>query len=451
MSRLRSILLRFAAIFVPIAIAIGGVTWMHLFRSTPKPRPPQERGRPVRVVEVAMVAAIPRATGYGVVESQQQWQGVAEVSGRVIALGERLEVGRTIEAGTLLLRIDPGSYELEKLRSESTVKAVRAQIGELSAREKSAKATLRVEERGLAMAQRDLENLRTLYAQGNVPLIDVESAEREVLNAEKAEQTIKNTLVELPASRRVLQAQLEELQAGVKGAQLELSKTEIVAPFTMRIREANVALHQAVSAGEVLVVGDGVDVVEVPTQLPVGTLGPLLRGRSDDAPPTPNAGARTSEIEAFVRLESPGVESTWTGRFRRFSGVDPLTRTIGAVVEVDDPRRRTSGHGPPLLPGLHVEVELRGAVHPGCLLIPRPALHADRVYVVDADNRLRVREVDVAFEQDDFVCLSGGIEEGERVVETDVTPAVEGMLLAPRDDPEEAKRLAALARGEELT
>src|SRR5690606_17537501 len=152
-------------------------------------------------------------------------------------------------------------------------------------------------------------------------------------NAEKAVQAIKNTLVELPASRRVLQAQLEELETGVKGAQLELSKTEIVAPFTMRIREANVALHQAVAAGEVLVVGDGVDVVEVPTQLPVGTLGPLLRGRSGGAAPAPNAGARTSNIEAFVRLETPGVESTWTGRFRRFSGVDPLTRTIGAVIE----------------------------------------------------------------------------------------------------------------------
>src|SRR5690606_19424042 len=160
---------RFAAIFVPIAIAIGGVTWMHLFRPDPKSRPPQERGRPVRDRELAMVAALPRAAGYRVERKREEWQGGAEVSGRVIALGERLEVGRTIEAGSLLLRIDPGSYELEKLRSESTAKAVRAQIGELSAREKSAKATLRVEERGLAMAQRDLENLRTLYAQGNVP------------------------------------------------------------------------------------------------------------------------------------------------------------------------------------------------------------------------------------------------------------------------------------------
>lgn len=425
----------------------------------------------MRVVEVTEVEAVPRATGYGVVESQQQWQGVAEVSGRIIEIDERLEVGRTIEAGTPLLRIDPGSYELEKTRSESTVKGVRAQIGELSAREKSARASLRVEERVLEMARRDRDRLRTLYEQGNVPLIEVETAEREVLSAEKAVQTIENTLVELPASRRVLQAQLEELETGVKGAQLELAKTEIVAPFTMRLREVNAAQHQAVSSGEVLVVGDGVDVVEVPAQLPVGVIGPLMARRTGSAEDSPRDGSpggvtavdpsqpsetgaaapssRTSAIQAIVKLKTQGVEATWAGRFHRFSGVEPTTRTVGAVVQIDDPRRRTTGRGPPLLPGLHVEVELRGAPRSGCLLVPQPALHAGRVYVVGEGDRLNVREVDVDFAQDEFVCLSGGVVPGERVVATELTPAVEGMLLAPRDDPGEVERLTGVARGEE--
>ena len=466
-SKLRAPLVRLGAFLTPVAIASAAVFWLHALRPEPRQRPPQERGRPVRVVEVTTVEAVPRALGYGVVESQQRWQGVAEVSGRIVELDSAVEVGRTIQAGTPLFRIDPGSFELQKSRSESTVRAVRAQIGELAAREKSARANLRVEERGRDMALRDLERLRGLYDQGNVPLLDVEAAERELLNTEKAVQAIQNTLVELPASRRVLQAQLEEYEAGVEGAKLELAKTEIVAPFTMRLREVNAALHQAVSAGEVLVVGDGVDVVEIPAHLPIGTIGPLLARRSDrptepteptepneptdgtGASPTSVPSRGTAAIEAIVRLETQGVEATWTGRFRRFSGVEPTTRTVGAVIEIDDPRRRSERRGPPLLPGLHVEVELRGAPRAGCNLVPRAALHGARVYVVDDEERLRVREVEVDFVQDEFACLSEGILPGERVVATDLTPAVEGMLLAPRDDPDERDRLVAIARGEE--
>lgn len=44
----------------------------------------------------------------------------------------------------------------------------------------------------------------------------------------------------------------------------------------MRLREVNVGLQQVVSGGQVLVVGDGIDVFEIPALVPVGSLGALL-------------------------------------------------------------------------------------------------------------------------------------------------------------------------------
>src|SRR5690606_14391526 len=130
------------------------------------------------------------------------------------------------------------------------------------------------------------------------------------------------------------EAQLEQQKAGVATSQIALAKTEIVAPFTMRLREVNIGPQQVVSAGQVLIVGDGIDVFEIPAQVPVGSLGPLLPPRA----PAPEVEAKAAEvqatpqpsrleaIEAIVRLESQGVDRSWKGKFRRFGGIDPTTR-----------------------------------------------------------------------------------------------------------------------------
>jgi len=51
------------------------------------------------------------------------------------------------------------------------------------------------------------------------------------------------------------------------------------------------------------------------------------------------------------------------------------------------------------------------------------------VYIADADNRLRIRAVEIQLGQDDIVVLQSGVEEGERVVITDLTPVIDGMPL----------------------
>ncbi|MCA9693135.1 MAG: hypothetical protein KC636_26300 [Myxococcales bacterium] len=515
-----SVVLRRALVFTGLT-ATGVVVffWLHRPGDAARRRKPREAGQPVRVLEVAEYTAAPKAIGYGVVEAQRNWQGVAEVGGRVIEMNERLEVGRLVREGTTLFKIDPGSYELEKSKTEATVKAARAQIGELKAREASARANLKVEEKVLELARKDLERLQSLYAQGNVALLDVETAEREVLSAERSVLSIKNTLAELPASRKVLEANLEQYRAGVKGADLELTRTELVAPFTMRIREVNAIEGQAISAGQVLVIGDAVDVMEVPAQLPIASVTPLRgRGRRgargdaaergeeaagasaetrgadgdgardrgdagdgaeadrvpeetgerDAGPPgegaaaageRPAAGEQPAEggggrrgpgrqIHATVRLKSQGLRASWPAEFRRFEGIDAATQTMGVIVQVSEPRRREDRSQPRLTPGMHVEVELRGAPQPGCKAIPMSALHDGVVWIVDDKERLELRPVEVAFAQEEFACVTGGLSVGERVVLTDIAPAVAGMALTPRVDESAAERLATAAAGE---
>jgi multidrug efflux pump subunit AcrA (membrane-fusion protein) len=473
-----AVVIKRAAAFLGLAgLGVGLYLWLVQDADAPRSRRKREGGQPVRVLVVAEHAAVPRITGHGLVEAQRSWQGVSQVGGRVVEVDERVQVGRIVREGTVLFKIDPEDLELEKSKSKSNVKAARAQLAELGAREQSAKASLAVEKKVLELARNELERTRALHESGALALIELETAQRAVLTAEKAVVSYENTLAELPASRRVLQAQIEQLEAGVEGADLQLSRTQVVAPFTMQIREVTATIGQAVSSGAVLVVGDGVQAMEVTAKLPVGAIDPLLPARrsaaADPAAVDPAlggtdavaadgvgaavgaaaapAGGRwleriTAALDVTVSLETPTVRARWPAKFSRFAGIDPASRTLGVVVTVERP--------PPgveqrvrLSPGLHVEVELRGQPQPGCLAVPTEALHGTTVYVVDADDRLARREVELSWAQEDYACVAAGIIAGERVVTTRLTPAVEGMLLAPTVDEFTARRVSDLVGG----
>ncbi|MCX4246497.1 efflux RND transporter periplasmic adaptor subunit [Paraliomyxa miuraensis] len=465
-----------------VGLGVGLYSWLVRDADESRGRRRREGGQPVRVLEVKAHSAVPRLTGYGVVAAQRSWQGVAQVGGRVVEVDERVVVGRIVREGTVLFKIDPEDLELEKSKSKSNVKAARAQLSELQAREQSAKASLEVEKKMLAMAREELERTQGLYEAGTVPLSDVETARREVLAAEKTVVSVQNTLAELPASRRVLQAQLEQLEAGVVGADLQLSRTEVVAPFTMRVREVSATVGQAVSSGAILVVGDGVQAVEVTAKLPVGAIDPLLPPRDpsptpadpsaseaapepsgEGAPPepptdagataaAPRGGGRLARIaealDVTVSLETPTLRASWPGRFSHFAGIDATSRTLGVVVAVDETRLRDGEQQVRLSPGMHVDVEFHGRPQDGCLALPTEALHGATVYVANADERLERRAVELSWAQEDYACVESGIAPGDRVVTTPLNPAVDGMLLDPTVDDFEARRLTGLVGGE---
>lgn len=461
------------------ALGVVAYLWLAHSAEAPKTRARRERGQPVRVVVVSETAAVPRVTGYGEVAAARSWQGVAEVGGTIIEMDPDVQLGRVVREGTVLFEIDPEELELEKRRTVASAKGVRAQIAELKAREASAKASLAVEEKVLALAQKELARSEELYRSGNISQTELEAAEASVLSAQKSVVSLQNTLAELPASRRILEAQLEEVDAGVSGAELVLTRTKIVAPFTMRIAELNVTTGQSVSSGQVLLVGEGLDKLEVTARLPIGGIDPLLPPRGERAPepqppgePPAGSGEPAAEtdppaepppeqprvpwvervaeaITPTVRLHMNSVDASWPARFSRFTGVDPLTRTTGVVVELDRSQRRAGTRDIRLSSGMHVSVEFVGAPKPGCLALPIDAVHDGVVLVVGEDDRLQRRTIEVAWAQEEFVCVAAGVSAGEQVIVSQVVPAVEGMRVLPTVDQFETERLLGLLGAKE--
>jgi multidrug efflux pump subunit AcrA (membrane-fusion protein) len=475
MSNRKQSIQRALSFFGLTALGVGAYLWLKSAGEQPSARPKRERGQPVRVIVVNATAAVPRVTGYGEVAAARSWQGVAEVGGTIIEVHPDVQVGRIVREGTLLFEIDPEALELEKLITEASAKGVRAQISELSAREASARATLGVEQKVLDLANREVERTQSLYQQGSASQSEVEAAQASALSAEKAVIALRNTLAELPASRRILAAQLEQVNAGVTGAQMTLARTKIVAPFTMRISQLNVTTGQSVSGAAVLIVGESLDVLEVTARLPIGGIDPLLPERPErrDPEPEPEPAAPTEPVEPAeavepsepappptprvgwfdrvaevitptVRLRLAGVDAAWPAEFSRFAGVDPLTRTTGVVVRLDRSQRRAGSRDVRLSSGMHVSVDFVGAAKPGCLAVPIGAIHDGVAYVATAEDRLEVRALEIDWAQEEFACISAGLVAGDRVIVSEVAPAVDGMRVVPSVDAFETTRLAGL-------
>ncbi|MEM7677224.1 MAG: hypothetical protein AAF449_14575, partial [Myxococcota bacterium] len=165
-------------------------------------------------------------------------------------------------------------------------------------------------------------------------------------------------------------------------------------------------------------------------------------------PTTVGRQLRSLDIRAIVRVESGDLVAEWNGEVTRMTTVNATTRTIGVMVTIGAPVRPSSST-PPLLSGMYAEVKLSGAERDGCLAVPRSAIRpGDQLYVVDQNDRLDRRQVIVGMRQATFACIDRGIKSAEKVVLTDVQPAVQGMLLAPTLDEQAVQRLHRELQGE---
>ncbi len=435
---IRTVKLKKKLLFLPPVI-LGVLVFVLLVRGKKKPerieRP--ESARPVRVASAEARDIVPRAVGYGTAEPARTWRAVAEVSGRVTAMHKDLDEGGIMPASTELLRIDDTDYRLEIARVEAEVRSIEAQIKKLDAGEANSRDSLEIERRSMTLAEGEHRRLVDLHAKQSVTQSEVDTQQRQVLAHRAGVQAIENALRLLPSERAVLDAGLAASKAKLTVARRELERCIVTTPFACRITAVDVELMQYVRLGQTMVVMDGIDTAEVMVRFPLGRLAPVMNRSCAINVATAIADGslwNQMEIEATVRLRAKPMQAEWEARFVRVSElIDLKTRTVGIVVEVDKPYEKARpGVRPPLLRGMFVEVEIRGAKLEGHVIVPREALHdGNVVYVLDSEDRLDIREVEVAFVQFDEACISKGLEDGERVVLSDLTPVVPGMLLLP--------------------
>lgn len=442
-------------VLLPLAAGVAAALLLVMLRSEPAADQPAEIVRSVAVIEAPSVRWRPRATGFGEARPARTWRAVAEVSGRIVERHEQLESGKILPAGGLLLRIDRADYELAVRQAEAGIAARQAQLADLAVRGNNLERSLEIERGRLDVSRRELERQQRLLDQGSVSQSVVDRERLAFLQQRQAVQEIENTLAQLPPERQRLEAELERERSQLEQARRDLPRTQIEAPFDLRVSSVDVETGQYVRAGEILMQGDGIGATEVQAEVPVEQFRAIL---SPGVRPVTGSPAQLDDLlprmglTAEVRLRGAGGAAPmarWRARVDRISdAIDVRTRTVGVVVVVDDPYAKARPpEKPPLVKGMYVQVRLCAPAREPAVVLPRASLHEGRVYVVDADGRLAIREPDIRFRHGEFVVVGSGVRPGESVLLSDPVPAIAGMKLAPTADTDARAALIETAQG----
>lgn len=424
----------FIGFLVPVALGVVLTAGLVSRAEPPARNAMAERSAAVRTMMVAERPVRPMARGYGTVTPSRTWAAVAEVAGSVVWRSPELETGTLIRAGQVVLRLDPTAYELALAQAEADRAVLRADLAQLEAEATNTGRLLEIERRRLRLAEADFRRVRALVDQGTAPEAQADAQERAMLQIERGVQELTNALDLIPSRRARLTAQIARADAVLARARRDLEKTEITVPFDLRVAEVAVEQDQFVAVGQPLVRGDGIAAAEVTARIPLDSFPRLMgRARADGAEGLAlleRADLR-ADIAAEVRLVGASGQ-TWAARLVRVgNALDPRTRTVPVTVEVADPY---AGANPPdrlaLVPNMYVEVVLTGPEGAPQIAIPDPAVQAGGiVHLRDAEGRLALRAVTVAFRQDGQAIVSDGLAPGDEVVLDDLVPAIPGMRL----------------------
>ena len=430
--------LGWVASFVLVGIAV--MVLGSKFKTPPQKIEIAEFATKAKVISVPKLKLKINAIGYGHVKAAQTWDAVAEVAGKVVFLSDKLKDGEFISQGEQLLSIDPASYQL-------ALSQIGAQIETSKIKDETTRLSIKTRQQEVGLLEKEFERQQKLAKKGNVSKSTLDSTERSLLGARANLQTLESNLLINRAEREVLRVQQEQ-------AKLDLARANLIAPMAARITEIKVSEFQYANRGQLLFSADGIAIAEVEAQFPVGKLRPLVTSsmlsvnKPTDA--TGNWVPGVKGLSAKVSIQHGDRKVSWDATISRVSAtINPQTQSLGIVAQVEKPYLLAeSGKRPPLISDMFVEVELLGKNENRFMVIPSLALHEGFVYVMNDELRLEFRPVQIAFHQDGYVAISKGLQPKEKIVTSDLVPAIEGMLLEPMKDNKSMKQLFMDTMGE---
>ncbi len=376
--------LKFILPVLVLGLGVAGAWKMIALRPVVETQLPETVVPLVRVLQIHPQNLQFKVRAQGTVVPRTEIALVPEVSGKVVYVSPSLAAGGFFEEDSVLLRIDQGDYEMAVVQARSQM----AQ-GELLLEREKAEA---------AVALKEWESL----GDGEAPSLL------------RREPQLAEARAALAAAGAALQQALRDLE-----------KAQIRAPFAGRVRQKNVDIGQFVNRGTSMGIIYSVDLAEVRLPLPDDQLAYLdlplsYRGESQ----------QIQGPKVTLRSTFGGKEYSWPGRVVRTEGeIDPRTRMVHVVAQVANPYGRGEDpYRPPLAVGMFVEAEIMGRQAKGVVILPRAALRGkNRVLVVDSEDRLHFRSVEVFQADRRQVVVKSGLQGGERVCLTLLDTVVDGM------------------------
>ncbi len=339
----------------------------------------------VTVLEAEQVSVPIEIEAWGTVMAAREVTLNPQVAGEIIEISPAMEPGGRFQKGETLVRIEATDYELAK-------EMRRAELTQME-------------------AQRVLERANQ----------DVAKREYEVLG-ESLDDKEKSLVLREPQLASAT-AEVAAARAMLNDADLDLKRTEVNAPFDAQVVEKYVDLGTRLTTQMEIVRLVGTDTYWVELAVPQSDLRWIAFPEGDQP------GSRV----VFRHNKVWGPEPTREGRVIRL--LPELTAEgsmVRVLVAVDDPLclKPENQDKPRLLVGQYLSGVIEGRQLDNVYVVDRSLLrNGDWVWIMNDENKLEVRALDVAYRGNQEVIARGGISHGERLVATDIATVADGMEL----------------------
>ncbi len=384
-----------------VVLGIGGsiAGAIIFFGPEPESAPTKILARTIRSIEAKTSDMQLYVQSQGTVAAKQVIDIVPQVGGEIVYVSPKFVSGGRFKKGEVIARIDPRDYELAVITAEAAI----------------AERTQRVmqEEAEAALAAAEWEELG---------------------EGEASDLTLRKP------QREGAIAALRSAEASLQRAKLDLERTELKAPFDGILTEKTVDLGQFLNRGN-----------KVGTYYSTETLEVRLPLTNRDIAQFDLAGLQAGVRQYDVRLtgQFANRENSWNARVVRTEGIiDVNSRILYVVAELKGDELFSPEDGTPITIGQFVTAEIEGRSFENVIRLPRESLRqGNQVLIVDKDNKLRTRMVEVIETNEEYIVIASGVENGDIVnlsqlglgvdgllVETDTQPALPDMIRASRNN-----------------
>lgn len=349
----------------------------------------------VNVIKVNKVDERVKVQAHGVVQADREISLKSAVSGRVVERAPEMVEGGQLEAGEILVKIDPRDYQ-------NAVEQAKASL-------EKAFFELQIEQGRQVIAKREWDQLSPTIKTTD---ISEELALRKPHLKEK-------------------EAQVGAAQSHLEKAQIDLSRTEIRTPFDAVVLSTKIEVGDYLSPQIEFAKLAGTEMFRVQVSIPVSKLKWLI---------LPDNEAKQG-LKVQVIQDLGGVSIVREGHVLRLLGdLDPNGRMARVLVGVDDPLGVHQELPFPLLIGSYVRVDFEGPELEDIVVLPRRALREeDKVWVKNQDNQLEIRTVDVVQKDEEFAYIREGLQENDQIVVSPIAIPIPGMLLQNADEVDESE------------
>ncbi|MDG0998985.1 MAG: efflux RND transporter periplasmic adaptor subunit [Gammaproteobacteria bacterium] len=374
-------------VLMPLGIVFACIGIAAVLISNPRRAtevPPEIVPISVRVIEVKEESVQLTVESQGKAQPARRVNVSANVAGPIEWVSPSLEAGGYVAEGEPLIRLELNDFQTAVARSQASVAQAEAEA---------------------TFAASDLKRIKELASRRL-------ASEAELQNSERLET--------------VSAARLAEARANLNQAELDADRAVLRAPFNSIVASRDVELGQYVNRAQNVALLFDADRIDVRVPLAIKQLGyldvaPGFRGEfsSDKAPSVELSGNYGGRLYS------------WEGTLLRTeASIDPNSNTVQSIIRIQQPEADSDII--PLPVGLFVEARIQGRRLNNIITLPRSVLRNNaQVLVVDAENKMSFRDVEILRLEEERVLISAGLSPGDLICISPIQAVTDGMTVQP--------------------